>query len=339
MTNQERLQANNAKIEAIQQTLANKAITTGEIEITENGKHDVAKYASANVNVQPNLATKEITANGTYNASDEGVDGYSQVSVNVEDLLQWKCDNLMSLNYEFEGAPESVISKVENIVNGLDTKNVEGFRYTFNNSQIQSLSLDFTKASSVENMCSYCGHLINFNPISSPSGTVNMNSAFRSCELLEELNLINWRANSLNSGFNGCSKLTTLSINIINCSGLSSAFNNCASLTNLTLKNVRYNITISNGTTYGHLLTLDSLINTIKELWKISGSSRTLTMGSANIAKLANVYVKLIEITDEMRAEDQYIDNKAPFEVCESTDEGAMLVTEYVTTVKNWALA
>ena len=64
-----------------------------------------------------------------------------------------------------------------------------------------------------------------------------------------------------------------------------------------------------------------------------------MTFGTANTAKLENVYVKLIDITDDMRAEDEYIDNKAPFEVCESTDEGAMLVTEYVTTVKNWKLA
>lgn len=114
----------------------------------------------------------------------------------------------------------------------------------------------------------------------------------------------------------------------------------CPKLTNLTLRNVVKSVEIGSGSSYGHLLTLDSLLNTIKELHTNTGTSTLkLTMGTANLAKLENVYVKLIDITDEMRAEDEYIDNKAPFVQCESTDEGAMLITEYVTTVKNWQLA
>lgn len=35
------------------------------------------------IKTKPNLTTKEITANGTYNASDDGVDGYSSVDVSV----------------------------------------------------------------------------------------------------------------------------------------------------------------------------------------------------------------------------------------------------------------
>ena len=60
---------------------------TGTIQITENNKtYDVTNYASAEVNVPsqtPNLVTKEITENGTYNASDDGADGYSIVTVDV----------------------------------------------------------------------------------------------------------------------------------------------------------------------------------------------------------------------------------------------------------------
>lgn len=59
---------------------------SGIISITENGTYNVTNYASAEVEIpsqEPNLITKEITANGSYSANDEGVDGYSNITVNV----------------------------------------------------------------------------------------------------------------------------------------------------------------------------------------------------------------------------------------------------------------
>lgn len=56
---------------------------TGTKNITTNGTHDVTQYASAAVNVAPNVSSKTITANGTYAASSDNVDGFSQVTVNV----------------------------------------------------------------------------------------------------------------------------------------------------------------------------------------------------------------------------------------------------------------
>lgn len=60
---------------------------TGTISITANGTHDVTSYASAQVAVptgsSADLGTKSITANGTYSASDDSLDGYSAVTVNV----------------------------------------------------------------------------------------------------------------------------------------------------------------------------------------------------------------------------------------------------------------
>lgn len=55
---------------------------TGTISITQNGAHDVTQYASANVNVQPNLQSKTVTENGTV-TPDQGYDGLSSVVVNV----------------------------------------------------------------------------------------------------------------------------------------------------------------------------------------------------------------------------------------------------------------
>lgn len=55
---------------------------TGTKNITQNGTHDVTQYASANVNVQPNLQSKTATQNGTV-TPDQGYDGMSSVVVNV----------------------------------------------------------------------------------------------------------------------------------------------------------------------------------------------------------------------------------------------------------------
>lgn len=59
---------------------------TATKQITANGTYDVKSFASAEVNVggeAPTLIAKEITENGNYNASADGADGYSSVSVNV----------------------------------------------------------------------------------------------------------------------------------------------------------------------------------------------------------------------------------------------------------------
>lgn len=62
-----------------------------EKDITENGTYNASDdgaigYSSINVNVasqEPTLIAKEITENGTYNASDDSADGYSSINVNL----------------------------------------------------------------------------------------------------------------------------------------------------------------------------------------------------------------------------------------------------------------
>jgi hypothetical protein len=68
------------------------------------------------------------------------------------------------------------------------------------------------------------------------------------------------------------------------------------------------------------------------------GTTQTLTLSNPIKTKIDAIYVKLIEPTDEMIANDPYITNKKPCVVCESTDAGAMTLREYGIS-KNWQIA
>ena len=166
------------------------------------------------------------------------------------------------------------------------------------------------------------------NVIDTSNGT-NFNSMFYNCSDLTTVPKLNTsKGTNFSNMFFACISLTTIpELNIGNGTNFNNMFQNCSRLTNLTIYNIRKSITIGSGTSWGHLLTVDSLVHTIQELCAAS-SSQTLTMGSANLEKIANLYCKVIDGSNE----------KKPMELCESTDEGAMTLTAYAN-MKNWNLA
>lgn len=171
------------------------------------------------------------------------------------------------------------------------------------------------------------------------SKATSMDKMFRKCTTITNVPKLNINKPSLKSTFSGCTSLHTIEeLNLNNLSGvgnqysLDNIFTSCTNLTNINLLNIHNNLTIGSGTSWGHLLTLDSLINTCKECIKQS-SSKKLTMGSANLEKLVNVYVKFTDPTQTNIA----VGEKGDVIVCESTDEGAMDITTYMT-LKNWEI-
>lgn len=170
---------------------------------------------------------------------------------------------------------------------------------------------------------------------------VNANAAyglFAFCKRIEVLPVLYLpKVTTFYYAFDNCMKLKAVTIKQSRyIDAMVNAFQKCYSLEELYMDDIKANLQI-NQSSY---LKKESLIYLISQL-RNTGSAKTLTMGSTNLAKITGdnaVYVRTIDITDEMRAEDDLIDEKLPFEICESTDDGAMLITEYAQ-LKNWQLA
>ena len=235
------------------------------------------------------------------------------------DRLQWKCDNMKSLAYE---CYNSKLNNVDEMFNGLDTSSVTDMSHMFYSCKsLTSLNVS------------------NFNT----SSVTDMSHMFQNCNGLTSLDLSNFDTSQVtNMGYMFSNRgLTQIlgSLDLIKTTSLYAMFNNCRNLTTFTLKNIKKSLTIGSGTSYGTLLDDPTIINTAKELWDLTGSTgETLTVATAVSAKLDTIYVKLIDATEEMIANDPNITSKKPCEVCSETDEGAMTLREYIVS-KNWTIS
>lgn len=262
------------------------------------------------------------------------------------DLNTWDVSNVMYLNYAFY---QCYALETLNI-NNWDVSNVTNlsatFEYCYNLTALDVSKWDISKVTSLLYTFADCQALQTLDVSNwNTSNVTNMNHMFSYCRKLTSLDLSNWntsKVTDMSYMFNNCSDLTNIigEINLLNVTKVNSMFYYCNALQTVTLKNIKINLQIGSGTSYGTKLTTDTLTNTIQELWDNTGetTAKTLTVSTTSKGILDTLYVKLIPITDEMRANDPYIDNKKPFEICESTDEGAMLITDYATTQKNWTI-
>ena len=191
-------------------------------------------------------------------------------------------------------------------------------------------SISINNVTNMYGMFSNCASLTTI-PQLNTSNVTSMHGTFSSCFLITTIPQLNTsNVKSFVYMFYNCKSLETIpELDMCNVTSATFAFYECEKLRYLKLLNVKIDLQIGSGTSWGHLIEKDCLIQIIGELIKPSSGTRTLTMGTANTAKLANTYVKLLEDDGT---------GKYPFEVCESTDEGAMTISDYCL-YKNWKLA
>lgn len=267
------------------------------------------------------LEEVDVSFLNTLNAiSLRGLFNYATELKTIKNLDKLVTDKITDFGYMFNHA-----SKLTNIdVSKFKTGNGKYFDYMFADTRIKFIDIsnfDFSKATNLGYMFfkSDVSNSLDFKGI--PFRTaVDVTYMFYNCRYLE----------------------TILNLNVKGGLSLADIFRFCTKLTNLTIKNIQRSLTVGQTTSWGTLLTDASIINTFQELWDNTnnalGGTRTLTLSTPSNARTEQIYVKLIPITDEMRAEDEDIDNKKPCVVCESTDEGAMTLKEYGIS-KNWNIA
>lgn len=271
-------------------------------------------------------------------------------------------DFIKKLDTSQATSASSAFYGIENIdtIPLLDFSNIENFSETFANSKFKSLpALNFSKGKSFDRCFTQCeiedySHLDfsnaegNFQYVFYNSGTypkkfpnfnlpkvTNLSNCFGNIFNISELTINAPLAKYLNSMCNG-SKFVSINLNNVeNVTNFNNFVSYCKMLENLTMQNIKANLQVGSGTSWGHLLTADSLVGLCKECINYNSSTmRTLTVGTANLEKLANVYVKFTDATQTTIATGE----KGEVEVCESTDTGAMLIEDYMA-LKYWSLA
>lgn len=236
-----------------------------------------------------------------------------------------------------------------------DTHNVTNMQYMFNGcgNLITTPSFNTGNVTNMNNMFYNCSNLQNV-PLFDTRQVTDMAYMFRSCGKLTSIPLFDTRkVERFTTMFDDCVSLTTvpeldLRMGKIGSAAFSQMFNNCLKLTNCFVKNIKSTLDVGYGTYYGHLLTMDSLLNLLNEtVYTTASSSSTrqrLGVGSANLAKFTGDYEyvkptgKYLDLDDNEVTELVNGQTKIPVVWCSSTDEGAMTVAEYMTS-KGWNLS
>lgn len=200
----------------------------------------------------------EITENGLYNVADKEGVNVNVGGVTVKDLFDAK----KSCNYEFAQATELTSEQLASLLVYEDTSNVTDMSYMFNN----------------------CINLVTI-PQLDTSNVLNMSNMFNLCTNLITIPQLNTsKVTSMSSMFNTCNKLETVpQLDTSNVTTFARMFYRCYNLTTILMTGMKINFDISASNNF----TREALVTILNNLGTVT-TTRTLTMGATNLAKLTN---------------------------------------------------
>ena len=251
-------------------------IPNGDINIIENGTYDVTNYASANVNVpEKQLGTKTITSNGIYKASDDNLDGYSEVEVATSGV---DINDYFKPTISGNGLMGGWIGSMLKFRSPLTIGTAWGYQlfFEFPLEEVPEL-LETEKLTNTEYMFEHA-EKIKTIPNINTSNVTNMGRMFRYCSNLVTVPKLN------------AEKVTNISDVIYSCRKLETfgGFENLGQAydTTKSANYSSYKLDLSGS----NKLTHDSLMNVINNLYDIKSKGcnpQSLVLGSTNISKLS----------------------------------------------------
>lgn len=225
-------------------------VPEGTRNINQNGDYDVREKATVVVNVPEKvLGSKTITENGIYKASDDNLDGYSEVEVAtsgvnindyyytndnysgdirayIKDVPTLNTENLKTM-YGFFG----VCKNLTNIPN-INTSNVTNMSVMFNGcNKLKTIpQLATSKVTDMSGMFSECPALIEI-PELDTSNVTTMSSMFNRCYNLKTIPTMNTnKVTSMALMFSSSGITTIPELNTSNVTNVYNMFSSCSGL-------------------------------------------------------------------------------------------------------------
>ena len=205
----------------------------------------------------------------------------------------------------------SSITSFNDVIQYSDTENVKSFTYFFEYCEdlVTLPNIDVSNGDDFRFMFTYCRKIKNLPDLNINSGSKSMQYMFNYCEALETLPMIDTSntytleklcgyckslktipelnltgVQKLDGAFYNCKSLQ--SIPHINASSIDSfrdTFYGCKSISSFKMYNIKYDLNLS----ASNMFTRESLVEILNNLSTVT-STKTLTLGSTNLAKLTD---------------------------------------------------
>lgn len=179
-------------------------------------------------------------------------------------------------------------TSVADLISYNDTENVTRMEsmFIYCSSLLSVPLLNTSKVTNMQNMFMQCKSLTTI-PLLDTSNVTKMYQMFNNCSKLTTIPLINTsNVTNMLAMFKGCSALTTIpQLDTSNVFNLDNMFNGCSNLETIHMTGMKVSFNISASTKF-NTNALHEIINNLATVT----STKTLTMGSTNLAKVSEEY-------------------------------------------------